>query len=51
MGQRAGMATALPLTGATTLEKLRHSEVQPDFILERLDQLLPDREIDRLVLQ
>jgi HAD superfamily hydrolase (TIGR01450 family) len=42
MGRRAGMATAMPLTGATTLEKLEHSEVQPDFILERLDELLPD---------
>jgi len=42
MGQRAGMATAMPLTGATTLEKLAQSEVQPDYILERLDDLLPD---------
>jgi phosphoglycolate/pyridoxal phosphate phosphatase family enzyme len=42
MGQRAGMWTAMPLTGATTMEKLTHSEVQPDFILERLDELLPD---------
>jgi HAD superfamily hydrolase (TIGR01450 family) len=41
MGQRAGMDTALPLTGATTLEKLAHSEIQPDYIFERLDQLLP----------
>ena len=43
MGHLAGMATALPLTGATTLEKLAQSEVQPDYILERLDQLLPER--------
>ncbi len=43
MGRRAGMATALPLTGATTREKLAHSEIQPDCILERLDQLLPTR--------
>jgi NagD protein len=41
MGHRVGMATALPLTGATTLEKLSHSQVQPDYVLERLDQLLP----------
>jgi NagD protein len=41
MGQRAGMATAMPLTGATTLEKLKTSEVQPDFVLERLDHILP----------
>lgn len=40
MGRQAGMATALPLTGATTLEKLRRSAIQPDFVLERLDQLL-----------
>jgi ribonucleotide monophosphatase NagD (HAD superfamily) len=45
MGQQAGMATALPLTGATTLEKLKHSEIEPDYILDRLDQLLPSREI------
>jgi len=42
MGQRAGMATAMPLTGATTLAKLAQSEVKPDYILERLDDLLPD---------
>ncbi len=41
MGQRAGMATALPLTGATRQEQLERSPVQPDFVLERLDQLLP----------
>jgi HAD superfamily hydrolase (TIGR01450 family) len=41
MGKRAGMSTAMPLTGATTLDKLARSEVQPDFILERLDQLIP----------
>ena len=51
MGKGAGMATALPLTGATTLERLRHSEIQPDYVLERLDQLLPTREIDRTVVQ
>lgn len=51
MGQRAGMSTAMPLTGATSLAKLAHSEVQPDFILERLDQLLPDSENERVVLE
>jgi phosphoglycolate/pyridoxal phosphate phosphatase family enzyme len=40
MGHRAGMSTALTLTGATTLEKLAQSEVKPDYVLERLDQLL-----------
>jgi hypothetical protein len=24
------------------LSKLAHSEVQPDYVLERLDELLPD---------
>ncbi len=41
MGHRAGMCTALPLTGATTREKLERSEIQPDYVLEQLDQLLP----------
>lgn len=41
MGQRAGMATALVLTGATTPAHLAESEVAPDFVLERLDELLP----------
>jgi arabinose operon protein AraL len=41
MGQRAGMASALVLTGATTLTHLAKSEVVPDFVVERLDQLLP----------
>ena len=44
MGQQAGMATALPLTGATTLDKLSVSDVRPDYVLERLDHLLPTRE-------
>ena len=43
MGQRAGMTTAMPLTGATTLERLAQSDIQPDFVLERLDELLPVR--------
>jgi NagD protein len=43
MGQRAGMATALPLTGATAMETLDSSDVQPDYVLERLDHLLPTR--------
>jgi NagD protein len=46
MGQEAGMATALPLTGATTLESLEHSPYQPDYVLERLDELLPNIEQD-----
>ena len=43
MGQRAGMATALPLTGATSRANLAESQVQPDYVLERLDDLLPTR--------
>jgi NagD protein len=43
MGQRAGMATALPLTGATSRADLVASEIQPDYVLERLDDLLPTR--------
>jgi len=41
MGQRAGMTTALVLTGVTTLTQLAKSEVVPDFVIERLDQLAP----------
>jgi ribonucleotide monophosphatase NagD (HAD superfamily) len=43
MGQRAGMATALPLTGATSRSDLAESAIQPDYVLERLDDLLPTR--------
>jgi NagD protein len=43
MGQRAGMATALPLTGATSRADLAKSEIEPDFVLERLDDLIPAR--------
>jgi phosphoglycolate/pyridoxal phosphate phosphatase family enzyme len=43
MGRQAGMITALPLSGATTLEKLAGSDVQPDYVLKRLDHLLPTR--------
>jgi NagD protein len=43
MGRRAGMATALPLTGATSRADLSTSEIRPDFVLEKLDDLLPTR--------
>lgn len=43
MGRRAGMATALPLTGATSRADLAESEIQPDYVLGRLDDLLPTR--------
>jgi NagD protein len=44
MGQEAGMTTAVVLTGVTTPELLASSDIQPDYVLHRLDELLPDRE-------
>ena len=44
MGQRAGMVTAVVLTGVTTPELLAASEIQPDHVLHRLDELLPASE-------
>ncbi len=41
MGQEAGMATAVVLTGVTTPELLAASEIQPDYVLCSLDELLP----------
>jgi phosphoglycolate/pyridoxal phosphate phosphatase family enzyme len=41
MGQEAGMATAVVLTGVTTPELLATSDIQPDYVLQRLDELLP----------
>jgi phosphoglycolate/pyridoxal phosphate phosphatase family enzyme len=41
MGQEAGMATAVVLTGVTTPELLAASDIQPDYVLRRLDELLP----------
>lgn len=40
MGRAAGMATALVLTGVTTPEAADAAEPAPDFVLERLDQLV-----------
>lgn len=42
MGQEAGMATAVVLTGVTTPELLATSDIQPDVVLHRLDELLPE---------
>jgi arabinose operon protein AraL len=36
MGQRAGMTTALVLTGVTRREDLAHASVQPDHVLESI---------------
>ncbi len=41
MGREAGMATAVVLTGVTTPEMLTASPIQPDYVLYRLDELLP----------
>jgi len=41
MGQEAGMATAVVLTGVTTPELLTASDIRPDYVLQRLDELLP----------
>ena len=41
MGREAGMQTAVVLTGVTTPEVLAASEIQPDYVLHRLDELLP----------
>lgn len=40
MGKRAGMATALVLTGVTKKETLLHSPWQPDFIWESIAEIL-----------
>ena len=40
MGHAAGMATALPLTGATSREMLATTSIKPDYVLERLADLL-----------
>ena len=41
MGQMAGMATAVVLTGVTTPESLAASDIRPDYVLRRIDELLP----------
>jgi NagD protein len=42
MGKRAGMGTALVLTGATNPAQLDTAEIVPDFVLKRLGELLPE---------
>jgi ribonucleotide monophosphatase NagD (HAD superfamily) len=39
MGQRAGMATALVLTGVTRREALAGAEVRPDYVLESIAEM------------
>jgi ribonucleotide monophosphatase NagD (HAD superfamily) len=40
MGKKAGMATALVLTGVTTRETLQKSNIQPDFVWESVADIL-----------
>lgn len=42
MAHEAGMASALVLTGATRAEALDDSPITPDYVLERLADLLPN---------
>ena len=39
MGKTSGMATAVTLTGVTTRELLAQSEIQPDYVLEQLEDV------------
>lgn len=41
MGREAGMATAVVLTGVTTRKMLSGSDIQPDYVLNSLDELVP----------
>jgi ribonucleotide monophosphatase NagD (HAD superfamily) len=42
MGKKAGMATALVLTGVTDHEALRQSLIQPDYVWESVAEILKD---------
>lgn len=42
MAREAGMAAALVLTGATSIADLTASDERPDFVLERISQLVPE---------
>lgn len=41
MGQQAGMRTALVLTGVSHVEHLPASDIQPDYVIRQLADLLP----------
>jgi len=47
MGKRAGIATALVLTGVTTREALARSPIQPDYVLESICELLTHPELGK----
>ncbi|MGD8553070.1 MAG: HAD hydrolase-like protein, partial [Anaerolineales bacterium] len=40
--QRAGIRTALLLTGVTSSDSAKASEIKPDFVFQDLDQLTND---------
>jgi len=40
MGKKAGMATALVLTGVTNLETLRRSDIRPDYVWESVGEII-----------
>jgi arabinose operon protein AraL len=40
MGRKAGMATALVLTGVTKRDALKNSEIQPDYVWESIAEIL-----------
>lgn len=42
MAHDAGMTSALVMSGVTTEEELRSSELQPDFVLRDIGELVPD---------
>jgi NagD protein len=46
MGINAGMASALTLTGATSLEEAASSTVKPTYIINNLKALIPDQYLE-----
>jgi NagD protein len=40
MGKKAGMATALVLTGVTTREVSRQSPIKPDYVWESVGEII-----------
>jgi NagD protein len=40
MGKKAGMAAALVLTGVTTRERLKKSDIQPDYVWESVAEII-----------
>ena len=40
MGKKAGMATALVLTGVTSRETLQKSDIRPDFVWESIAEII-----------